>query len=154
MRSSGANSRGAQPSFVGPPLTPCRRHVLQRLSARKKQTSHAQTTPTTFNITYRRVTKVYSNTTERAQARDYSNCSVRARTANMGAASKLPECKIIDNTDQALNAGGVKSRRSEQASRKKQPVRAAAAVGGGGAGAMGAGCRATRVYARTTERMG
>ena len=28
----GQTQRGAQPSFVGPPLTPCRRHALQRLS--------------------------------------------------------------------------------------------------------------------------
>ena len=40
---------------------------------------------------------------------------------------------------------GNKCCRSEQASREKQPVKAAAAEGGAGAGAMGAGCRAARV---------
>ena len=58
-----------------------------------------------------------------------------------------------DNTDQALTAGGVKSRRSEQASREKQPVMAAAAVGRVLSGEMRAGCRAARVCLRTTERM-
>ena len=59
---------------------------------------------------------------------------------------------VPDNTKQALSAGGVKSRRSEQASREKQPVRAAAAVGRVLSGAVRAGCRGTKVYARTTER--
>ena len=36
-----------------------------KLSPQEKQTSHAQTTPTTFNITYRRGTRVYARTTER-----------------------------------------------------------------------------------------
>ena len=57
-----------------------------------------------------------------------------------------------DNTDQALTAGGVKSRGSEQASREKQPVRAAAAEGRVLSGAVRAGCRGTIVYLPTTER--
>ena len=32
----GQTQRGAQPSFVGPPLIPCRRHAPQRLSPQKK----------------------------------------------------------------------------------------------------------------------
>ena len=35
----GQTQRGAQPSFVGPPLTPCRRHALHRTSGSSGQTS-------------------------------------------------------------------------------------------------------------------
>ena len=63
----GQTQRGAQPSFVGPPLTPCRRHALQRTSGSSGQTRPEQTTLTTFNITYRRAAKVYARTTERME---------------------------------------------------------------------------------------
>ena len=85
----GQTQRGAQPSFVGPPLTPCRRHALHRTSGSSGQTRNEQTTPSTIYIIYSRAAKVCLRTTERAQASDYANRSVRARTANMGAASTL-----------------------------------------------------------------
>ena len=51
----------------GPPLTPCRRHALQRTSGSSGQTRHAQTIPTTFNIIRRRGTIVNARTTERME---------------------------------------------------------------------------------------
>ena len=48
---------------------------------------------------------------------------------------------------------GNKCCRSEQASREKQPVRAAAAEGRVLSGEMRAGCRDTRVCFRTVERV-
>ena len=51
--------------FFRPPLTPCRRHALHRTSGSSGQTRHIMSIPTTFNITYRRATKVSAPATER-----------------------------------------------------------------------------------------
>ena len=51
-----------EPGFTS--LAPCEAR-LHRLPAQEKQTRHAQTTPTTFNIIYRRAARVFSRTTER-----------------------------------------------------------------------------------------
>ena len=65
QRKGGGISKGGNP---GSPLWLRAEGTYRtKLSAYNKQTRHAQTTPTTFNITCRRAAKVYARTTERME---------------------------------------------------------------------------------------